>query len=62
MPGANGRVPGVEGRAGKFPGPSLMPALTAIQREHGWLPRESLVVLARDMRRPLYEIEGLVSF
>jgi NADH:ubiquinone oxidoreductase subunit E len=26
-----------------------MPALTAIQREHGWLPRESLVVLARDM-------------
>ena len=62
MPGGNGRVPGVEGRAGKFPGPSLMPALTAIQREHGWLPRESLVVLARDMRRPLYEIEGLVSF
>ena len=49
MPGGNGRVPGVEGRAGKFPGPSLMPALTAIQREHGWLPRESLVVLARDI-------------
>jgi NADH:ubiquinone oxidoreductase subunit F (NADH-binding) len=62
MAGRNGRVPGVEGRAGKFPGPSLIPALTAIQREHGWLPREALVALSRDMRRPLYEIEGLVSF
>jgi NADH:ubiquinone oxidoreductase subunit F (NADH-binding) len=62
MAGANGRVPGVEGRAGRFPGPSLMPALTAIQREHGWLPREALVALGRDMRRPLYEIEGIVSF
>ncbi len=62
MAGANGRVPGVEARAGKFPGPSLIPALHAIQREHGWLPRERLVTLARDTRRPLYEIEGLVSF
>src|SRR3954470_14400905 len=62
MAGSNGRVPGVEGRAGKFPGPSLMPALNAIQREHGWLPREELVALSRDMRRPLYEIEGIVSF
>jgi NADH:ubiquinone oxidoreductase subunit F (NADH-binding)/NADH:ubiquinone oxidoreductase subunit E len=62
MPAANGRVPGVEARAGKFPGPSLIPALHAIQREHGWLPRERLVALARDTRRPLYEIEGLVSF
>jgi formate dehydrogenase beta subunit len=59
---ANGRVPGVEARAGKFPGPSLIPALHAIQREHGWLPRERLVALARDTRRPLYEIQGLVSF
>ncbi len=56
------RVPGVEARAGKFPGPSLIPALHEIQREHGWLPREALVKLARDMRRPLYEIEGLVTF
>jgi NADH:ubiquinone oxidoreductase subunit F (NADH-binding)/NADH:ubiquinone oxidoreductase subunit E len=55
-------VPGVEGRAGKFPGPSLIPALNAVQREHGWLPREALVRLSREMRRPLYEIEGLVSF
>jgi NADH:ubiquinone oxidoreductase subunit F (NADH-binding)/NADH:ubiquinone oxidoreductase subunit E len=39
-----------------------MPKLTAIQREHGWLPREELVALSRDMRRPLYEIEGLISF
>ena len=31
---------------GKFPGPSLIPALHAIQREHGWLPREALVTLA----------------
>jgi NADH:ubiquinone oxidoreductase subunit F (NADH-binding)/NADH:ubiquinone oxidoreductase subunit E len=56
------RVPGVEGRAGKFPGPSLIPALNAIQREHGWLPREELVRLSQEVRRPLYEIEGLMSF
>jgi formate dehydrogenase/NADH-quinone oxidoreductase subunit F len=52
----------VEGRAGKFPGPSLIPALNAIQARVGWLPREELVALSRDVRRPLYEIEGLVSF
>jgi formate dehydrogenase beta subunit len=55
-------VPGVEGRAGKFPGPSLIPALNAIQERLGWLPREELVALSRDVRRPLYEIEGLISF
>jgi NADH:ubiquinone oxidoreductase subunit F (NADH-binding)/NADH:ubiquinone oxidoreductase subunit E len=55
-------VAGGEARAGRFPGPSLIPRLTVIQREHGWLPREELVALARDMRRPLYEIEGLISF
>jgi len=62
MPTSNGRMPGVEGRDGKFPGPSLIPALYAIQDEHGWLPREELVKLSRDMRRPLYEIEGITSF
>jgi len=62
MARAQGRVPGVEARAGKFPGPSLIPALQAIQDRVGWLPREELVALARDVRRPLYEIEGLVSF
>nr|WP_062337359.1 NAD(P)H-dependent oxidoreductase subunit E [Herbidospora sakaeratensis] len=56
------RVPGVEARAGKFPGPSLIPALNAIQARLGWLPREELEELARTMRRPLYEIEGLTSF
>ncbi len=56
------RVPGLEARAGKFPGPSLIPALNAIQERVGWLPREELVALSRDVRRPLYEIEGLVSF
>jgi formate dehydrogenase beta subunit len=56
------RTPGVEARAGKFPGPSLIPALNAIQERAGWLPREELVALSRDVRRPLYEIEGLVSF
>jgi formate dehydrogenase/NADH-quinone oxidoreductase subunit F len=56
------RAPGVEARAGKFPGPSLIPALNAIQERVGWLPREELVQLSRDVRRPLYEIEGLVSF
>ena len=56
------RPPGTEARAGKFPGPSLIPALVAIQREHGWLPREELVKLSQEVRRPLYEIEGLISF
>ncbi|GEL19684.1 NAD(P)H-dependent oxidoreductase subunit E [Pseudonocardia asaccharolytica] len=56
------RVPGVEARAGRFPGPSLIPALNAIQERMGWLPREELEELARDTRRPRYEIEGLVSF
>jgi formate dehydrogenase/NADH-quinone oxidoreductase subunit F len=56
------RYPGTEARAGKFPGPSLIPALNAIQRRCGWLPRDELVTLSRDVRRPLYEIEGLISF
>jgi formate dehydrogenase/NADH-quinone oxidoreductase subunit F len=56
------RVPGVEARAGKFPGPSLIPALNAIQERVGWLPREELVTLSREVHRPLYEIEGLISF
>ena len=55
-------MPGVEARAGKFPGPSLIPALNAIQSRFGWLPREQLEELARDARRPRYEIEGLISF
>jgi formate dehydrogenase beta subunit len=58
----DGRVPGTEARAGRFPGPSLMPSLNAIQREHGWLPPDALVRLARETRRPLYELEGLISF
>ncbi len=62
MARAQERIPGVEARAGKFPGPSLIPALQAIQERVGWLPREELVTLARDVRRPLYEIEGLISF
>src|SRR5690348_9884415 len=62
MARAQERVPGVEARAGKFPGPSLIPALQAIQERVGWLPREELVALSRDVRRPLYEIEGLISF
>ncbi len=55
-------VPGVEARAGKFPGPSLIPALSAIQERVGWLPREELVTLSHEVHRPLYEIEGLISF
>jgi formate dehydrogenase/NADH-quinone oxidoreductase subunit F len=62
MTSVNGRFPGREARAGKFPGPSLIPSLHAIQREHGWLPREQLVRLGRDTHRPLYELEGLISF
>jgi NADH:ubiquinone oxidoreductase subunit F (NADH-binding)/NADH:ubiquinone oxidoreductase subunit E len=62
MAKARARVPGVEARAGKFPGPSLIPALNAIQERLGWLPREELEALSRDVRRPLYEIEGLISF
>jgi len=56
------RTPGVEARAGKFPGPSLIPSLNAIQARRGWLPREELEELARSARRPRYEIEGLISF
>jgi formate dehydrogenase beta subunit len=55
-------VPGVEARAGKFRGPSLIPKLMEIQGRLGWLPREELEALARRQKRPLYEIEGLVSF
>jgi formate dehydrogenase/NADH-quinone oxidoreductase subunit F len=62
MSAVNGRVPGREARAGRFPGPSLIPSLNAIQREHGWLPRAQLERLARETRRPLYEIEGLITF
>ena len=62
MADAQARVPGVEARAGKFPGPSLIPALQAIQERVGWLPREELETLSRDVRRPLYEIQGLISF
>jgi formate dehydrogenase/NADH-quinone oxidoreductase subunit F len=54
------RVPGTEARDGRFPGPSLLPALTAIQREHGWLPRETLIDLSRRLRRPRYGIEGQI--
>ena len=36
--------------------------LMEIQERIGWLPREDLVALSREQRRPLYEIEGLVSF
>jgi formate dehydrogenase/NADH-quinone oxidoreductase subunit F len=62
MAEAQARVPGVEARAGKFPGPSLIPALNAIQDRVGWLPREELVSLSHEVHRPLYEIEGLISF
>ncbi|HEU0086515.1 MAG TPA: NAD(P)H-dependent oxidoreductase subunit E [Pseudonocardiaceae bacterium] len=55
-------MPGLEARAGRFPGPSLIPELQAIQARLGWLPRDELVALARAMRRPQYEIEGLISF
>ena len=60
--GPPARIPGVEARAGRFRGPSLIPELHAIQAEHGWLPREELEALARRTKRPLYEIQGLVSF
>src|ERR1700750_1894834 len=62
MPEVAPLVPGVEARAGKFPGPSLIPALHAIQERVGWLPREELVALSREVHRPLYELEGLISF
>src|SRR6201985_261266 len=61
MAEAQVRVPGVEPRAGRCPGPSLIPALNAIQERVGWLPRAELVALSHDVHRPLYEIEGLIS-
>ena len=62
MARAQARAAGVEARAGKFPGPSLMPALQAIQERIGKLAREELEALSRDTHRPLYEIQGLISF
>jgi formate dehydrogenase beta subunit len=61
-PGPRPKVPGVEARAGRFRGPSLIPALYDIQQRHGWLPREELETLARETHRPLYEIQGIISF
>jgi len=55
-------VPGVEARNGRSRGPSLIPMLMAIQERVGWLPREELEALSREQKRPLYEIQGLVSF
>src|SRR5262249_31134667 len=55
-------VPGGEARAAKLRGPSLTPMLMEIQGRLGWLPREELEALAREHKRPLYEIQGLVSF
>jgi NADH:ubiquinone oxidoreductase subunit F (NADH-binding)/NADH:ubiquinone oxidoreductase subunit E len=55
-------VPGVEARNGRSRGPSLIPMLMAIQDRVGWLPREELEALSREQKRPLYEIQGLVSF
>ena len=54
-------VPGVEA-CGQVRGPSLIPMLMEIQGRLGWLPREELEALAREQKRPLYEIQGLVSF
>ncbi len=56
------RAPGAEARAGRFPGPSLVPALNVIQARVGWLPRAELETLAREVKRPLYEIQGLITF
>ena len=44
-------VPGVEARAGKFRGPSLIPMLMEIQGRLGWLPREELEALAREPKK-----------
>jgi formate dehydrogenase beta subunit len=55
-------VPGVEARTGRFRGPSLIPELYAIQRRLGWLPRAELEALSRATKRPLYELQGLISF
>jgi NADH:ubiquinone oxidoreductase subunit F (NADH-binding) len=56
------RLPGVEARNGKFGGPSLIPDLDEITARHGYLPEPELVALAARRRRPLYEIQGLISF
>ena len=50
MPPRSGRggCPGSRRGPGKFPGPSLIPALNAIQARLGWLPREELEELARE--------------
>ena len=59
---ADASGPRRRGPSRALPGPSRNPSLHEIQREHGWLLREELVTLSRERRRPLYEIEGLISF
>ena len=61
-PTPGGPVPASRRAAGKFPGPEPDPGPERDPGAVGWLPREELVSLSRDTRRPLYEIQGLVSF
>src|SRR5262249_45236363 len=62
MARARERAPGVEARAGRFPGPSLIPALHATRGGGGWLAGGERGALPRAVRRPLYEIGGLIPF
>jgi NADH:ubiquinone oxidoreductase subunit F (NADH-binding) len=41
---------------------TLVHELNDLQREHGYLRREDLEALARRTKRPLYEIQGVLSF
>ena len=52
MATVQGKMPGVEARAGKFPGPSLIPALTAIQRLAGAAGHSLAIPPPRTAERP----------
>ncbi|MCR4419451.1 MAG: NADH-quinone oxidoreductase subunit NuoE [Clostridia bacterium] len=41
---------------------SLIPVLQEIQRRFGYLPREYMAAVARELRRPMAEVFGVASF
>jgi formate dehydrogenase beta subunit len=41
---------------------TLIHELNDLQSEHGWLRREDLEAMSRRTQRPLYELQGLLSF
>lgn len=40
----------------------LLPALHAVQRQYGWLPREAVAEVARALNVPLADVHGVIEF